>query len=139
MHANKSYYYFITSLLICSQIFVMRWSFDVFAVLVFPFDSSVSQFFTTDVIFAVARLPRSSPVPGKSAHKLHSRHFLICQIRDDLEHATTVSVEAEHILIEELVFPHDLLQVKGAKCETTNHPLSVHGITPQQFFHNSLI
>ena len=84
---------------VVSQVFVVGRSFDVLDVFLFPFDPSVGQFTCFDVVFTVGRLSGTSPVPHKSAHIFESRHFLVSQVGDDLQHATTVSVHPVDILV----------------------------------------
>ena len=113
----------------------MGWSLDVLNVLVIPFDASVGKFFMRDVVFTMAELSGALPVPVESTHILQSGHLLIGQIGDDLQHTSTVAVEAEDILVEESSSPGDLLKVQTSKSEATYDPLSVLGVLPKKFFH----
>lgn len=113
----------------------MGWSLDILNVFILPFDTSICEFFMCDVVFAMAELSSSLPVPVQSAHILQSCHLLIGQIGDDLQHTSTIAIETKDILVEEGSPPCNLLEVERSKSEATDDPLGVLSVLPEKLFH----
>ena len=113
-----------------SQVFVVGRSFDVLDVFLFPFDASVGQFTSFNVILAVGCLSGASPMPHKSAHIFESRHFFVGQVGDDLEHTSTVAVHTVDVFIEQHVPQVIPLEESGVECKPSEHPFRFDCVVP---------
>merc|ERR1740117_1719008 len=116
----------------CSQVFIMWGSLGVFDVgLLFPFDA-----FVGDGLSAVTlrNLARAVPVPVQSTDVLQSGHLFVSQIGNDLQHATTISVHTEHLVVNEVGAVEMLHHVRASE-EPADDPLRAERVLEKHSFH----
>ena len=65
-------------------------------------DAAVRQLLLRDGLSSVEHLAGAFPVPIQAASVLKTSHFFISQSSDDLQHAATIAVEAEHFMVQKL-------------------------------------
>ena len=118
----------------------MRGSLDVLDVgLLRGGNTAIGELLVADAVFTIHALAGSLPVPVHAAGELQAGHLLVGQVRDDLEHVTTVAIDAEDVLLDEVRLPEALLEQERTANERPNCPLCLHGIFVEKSLHFQLI
>ena len=98
-------------------------------------DSAVSELSIVNLVAAIAHSAGASPVPVHSADELESSDLLVSQVRDDLQHLTSVSVKTEHLQVEETRSVEAILKEQGASRDATENVLRVLDVVPEVSLH----
>ena len=112
-----------------SQVLVVRWSLDVLDVLLgLDFDATVLKLLIGDGLSSSGHRALSVPVPHEATNVLQTRHLLIGQVRENLERVTTVSINAEHIVPDQVPAPGSHLEEDCSEDHSTDNPFALHAV-----------
>ena len=98
-------------------------------------DSAVSELSIVNLVAAIAHSAGASPMPVHSADELESSDLLVSQVRDDLQHLTSVSIKTEHLQVEETRSVEAILKEQAPTYNTTNKELSTLSVVPELSLH----
>ena len=123
-----------------SQVLVVRRSLDVLDVLFLLCRyTAVGQLGIVDLVLTVKAGTCASPVPIEATNVLETSHLFVGQVREDLDHVTTVTINSEHIFVDQVIPPDTLLEEERKSKESTNDPFGIHGVFIQKLVHIYLI
>ena len=101
----------------------------------FPLDAAVGELGSEDLVAAVRKLAGASPVPVQAADELEASDLLVSKVCDNLQHFSTVAVEAEDLQVEQTRTVDSVLQDEGAGCKAANQPLGILNVVPKMSLH----
>ena len=104
-----------------------------------PVDPTVGKFLIEDVLAASASTARASPVPVHSSDKLEAGDLLISQVSDNLQHFSTITIEAEHFQVHKAWSVNTILEEEGSSSHASKQPLCILSVLPKMSLHIKLI
>lgn len=74
-------------------------------------------------------------MPVETTDILKTSHLFVCEISDDFEHAATVAIDTEDVVVKQLGLEEAFLENNRSNDEAADNPPSTFGILPQKSFH----